>query len=75
MNHVQRHIECIVDSCLQRKGSILTYCYNVTWEVQDESLLSIDEKGQNKYEPTCNDDSVNVHNVDLFTMGCANVDC
>ena len=52
LNHVQRHKNCSVDSCLRKKGSILKCRYNAPWEVRDDSILFIDEKGKNKYEPT-----------------------
>jgi hypothetical protein len=75
LNHVQRHTTCSVDSCLCKKGYVLTCRYNAPWEVRDDSLLFIDEKGRKKYEPTRNDDRLNVHHVDLLAMWCANVDC
>jgi hypothetical protein len=58
-----------------KKGSILKCRYNAPWEVRDDSILFIDEKGKKKYEPTRNDDRLNVHNVDLLAMWRANVDC
>ena len=75
LNRVQRHTKCSVDSCLRKKGSILSCCYNSPWDVQDESLLFIDEKGRKKYEPARNDDRLNIHNLDLLAMWRANVDC
>jgi hypothetical protein len=51
LNRVQRHTKCSVDSCLRKKGAILSCRYNAPWEVRDESLLFIDEKGRKKYEP------------------------
>lgn len=74
-NRVQRHTKCTLHSCLQKKGSILPCRYNAPWEVCNESLLSIDDKCHKKYVPARNDDRVNVHNVALLTMWCANVDC
>jgi ATP-dependent DNA helicase PIF1 len=75
LNRVQRHTKCSVDSCLRKKGSILKCRYNAPWEVRDDSILFIDEKGKKKYEPARNDDRLNVHNVDLLAMWRANVDC
>jgi ATP-dependent DNA helicase PIF1 len=75
LNRVQRHTKCSVDSCLRKKGSILKCRYNAPWEVHDDSILFIDEKGKKKYEPARNDDRLNVHNVDLLAMWHANVDC
>jgi hypothetical protein len=75
LNRVQRHTKCSVDSCLHKKGYVVTCRYNAPWEVRDDSLLFIDEKGRKKYEPTRNDDRLNVHNVDLLAMWHANVDC
>lgn len=28
VNHVQRHIKCIVDSCLCKKGFVISCCYH-----------------------------------------------
>jgi ATP-dependent DNA helicase PIF1 len=75
LNRVQRHTKCSVDSCLRKKGSILSCRYNAPWDVRDESLLFIDEKGRKKYEPARNDDRLNIHNLDLLAMWRANVDC
>ena len=66
---------CNVHSCLRKKGYVLTCLYNAPWEVRNESLLSIDEKGHKKYEHARNDDRLNVHNVSLLAMWRANVDC
>ena len=74
-NRVQRHTRCSTNSCLWKKGSSYTCRYNAPWELQDHSKLFIDDKGQNKYEPTCYDDRLNVHNVPLLSMWHANVDC
>ena len=75
LNNVQRHTKCTVDSCLCKKDTILTCQYNYPWDHFDESRLFIDDQGRKKYEPTRNDDRLNVHNIDLITMWCANVDC
>jgi hypothetical protein len=75
LNCVQRHTKCSVDSYLYKKGAILSFHYNDPWDVRDESLLFIDEKGRKKYEPTQNDDRINIHNLDLLATWRANVDC
>jgi len=75
LNRVQKHTKCTVDSCLCKKGTILTCWYNAPWDLCDESRLFIDDQGRKKYEPTRNDDKLNVHNIDLLTMWRANVDC
>ena len=33
LNLVQRHTKCSVDSCLRKKGSILSCRYNAPWDV------------------------------------------
>ena len=72
---VQKYYECTVHPFLWKKGSILACCYNTPWELHDESILFINEKGQNKYEPAHNDDRLNVHNAHFIAMWCAIVDC
>lgn len=74
-NRVQGHTKCNVHSCLRKRGYVLTCHYKDPWKVCNESLLSIDEKGQKKYELAHNDDRVNVHNADLLKMWHASVDC
>jgi len=75
LNRVQRHTKCSVDSCLHKKGTILACRYNAPWDLSGESILFIDDQGRKKYDPTRNDDRLNVHNIDLLTMWRANVDC
>ena len=36
-NNVQRHTKCSVDSCLRKKGTILTCQYSSPWDLCDES--------------------------------------
>jgi hypothetical protein len=52
LNCVQIHTKCSANYCFQKKGSIITCRYNAPWEVHDDSILFIDEKGKNKYEST-----------------------
>ena len=75
MNRVQRHTKCSVDSCLCKKGTILTCWYNAPWDLSEESRLFIDDQGRKKYDPIRNDDRLNVHKIDLLTMWHVNVDC
>ena len=49
--------------------------YNAPWELQDESKIFVNDKGQKKYEPARNDDRLNVHNITLLSIWCDNVDC
>ena len=71
-----KEIQTVVSILVQeKKRSIITCLYNTPWVVSNESTLFIDGKGQNKYDPTCNDDRVSVHNVYLLAMCHANVDC
>ena len=74
LNRVQRYIKCSVYSCLHKKGTILTCRYNSPWDISEESIFFINDQGRKKYDPTRNDDRLNVHNIDLLTMWHANVD-
>lgn len=75
LNRVQRHTKYTVDSCLHKKGTILTCRYNSPWDIYGESRLFIDDHRRKKYEAASNDDRFNVHKIDLLTMWHANVDC
>ena len=44
LNRVQRHTKCSVDSCLRKKGTILTCRYNAPWDLSEESRLFIDDQ-------------------------------
>ena len=58
---------------MHTKGTILTCRYNAPWDICDESRLFIDDQGRKKYEPSRNDDNINVHKIDLLTLWRANV--
>ena len=49
--------------------------YNAPWELQDQSKIFVNDKGHKKYEPTPNDNRLNVHNIPLLSIWRANVDC
>ena len=75
LNCVQRHTKCSVDSYLCKNGTIRACWYNAPWDLSKESRLFIDDQGRKKYDPTRNDDRLNVHNIDLLKMCRENFDC
>ena len=74
LNRVQRHTKCTANSCLCKKGNTLECRYKCPWKVQNESSLYIDEKGQKTYNPTCNDERLNIHNPSILQTWRENVD-
>lgn len=42
---------------------------------QPYSTLTCDEAGKTKYEPTRNDDRLNVHNPEMLSIWRENIDC
>jgi hypothetical protein len=57
-----------MNSCLQKKGSILSYHYNTPWKLHDNFMLFIDDKGKDKNDHLHDDDRLKVHNAPLLAI-------
>lgn len=69
LNLVKRHTKCTRNLCLHRNGTTLECRYKFHWNVQHESSLYIDEKGQQKYHSTRNDAQLDIIFLAYFKHG------
>ena len=75
LNQVQCHTKCTKTTCLCMKASKLQCRYNCPWTLQSNSSLFIDASGKKKYEPSRNDDRLNIHKPDILIVWRENMDC
>ncbi|XP_059070535.1 uncharacterized protein LOC131860176 [Cryptomeria japonica] len=76
VNVVQRHTKCSAHTWLKKKGcSTLHCCYKAPWPEQDFSTLIVDAANNPSYEPTRNDNRLNIHSPIMLAIWRSNIDC
>ena len=74
LNRVQRHTQCTKGYCLKWNGKEWSCQFKFPKEIQKESTLSKDEKGNWVYTPVKNDEKLNQYNSFIAQTWRANTD-